>query len=258
MIAKVVEVAATPDVDAAWVTSLINQLVALAMGGRPSLARCQGTLRGDRPRLAEVVAGVVEWMGRKFCLGSTAAELASGDGRRFVVGGPLLGSSSRTDPEAFFTGVKGDHEFGWVPSNGGVGEPAWIRGRHGRLLGCGGGFAAAKVRGCLLAGRRLRKTGLNMASRSTRGGLAAEQVFHSVVQGRGLRFDVARFRRRMPIRPGRRRQRTWVTSGLRRQAHDGVGWSLGVAGWRQARPRRACRRRWWAEARRHVRGQRPR
>jgi|BarGraNGADG00212_1021973.scaffolds.fasta_scaffold14329_4 hypothetical protein len=50
MLAKVVEVAATPDVDAASVTNLINQLVALAMGGRPSLARCQGTLRGDRPR----------------------------------------------------------------------------------------------------------------------------------------------------------------------------------------------------------------
>ena len=78
MLAKVVEVAATPDVDAASVTNLINQLVALAMGGRPSLARCQGTLRGDRPGLAEVVAGVVEWMGRKFCLGSTAAELPVG------------------------------------------------------------------------------------------------------------------------------------------------------------------------------------
>ena len=69
MLAKVVEVAATPDVDAASVTNLINQLVALAMGGRPSLARCQGTLRGDRPRLAEVVAGVVEWMGAKVLSG---------------------------------------------------------------------------------------------------------------------------------------------------------------------------------------------
>ena len=43
----------------------------------------------------------------------------------------MLGSSSRTDPEAFFTGVKGDHEFGWVPSNGGVGEPAWTVGDMG-------------------------------------------------------------------------------------------------------------------------------
>ena len=50
MLAKVVEVAATPDVDAASVTDLINQLVALAMGGRPSLARCQGTLRGHAAR----------------------------------------------------------------------------------------------------------------------------------------------------------------------------------------------------------------
>src|ERR1035437_3050961 len=93
-------------------------------------------------------------MGQKSCLGSTAAELASGDGRRFVVGGPLLGSSSRTDPEAFFTGVKGDHEFGWVPSNGGGGggctwvdrwatwASLWLwwrfRCREGRGLSAGG------------------------------------------------------------------------------------------------------------------------
>src|SRR5664280_119251 len=76
MLAKVVEVAATPDVEgASKATGSIRSWPrspavlgrpgrqALAMGGRPSLTRRQGTRPGDRPRSAEVIAGVVKCMG---------------------------------------------------------------------------------------------------------------------------------------------------------------------------------------------------
>ena len=74
----------------------------------------------------------------------------------------------------------------------------------------------------------------------------------------GSQVGPGRSPRSLAAPPGRGRRARRATLGLGWRALTGFVWAMGLVGGRRAQPRRACRRRRWAEPRTPAKGQRPR